>query len=41
MLQGNPSIENYNKSKELFNSDEKSRIVSVIAESKTGNLLNL
>lgn len=35
----NPSIKNYEKSKEMFAKDQKSRLISVIVESKQENLL--
>lgn len=35
----NPSIKNYEKSKVMFAKDQESRLISVIIESKEGNLL--
>ena len=37
----NESIKNYEKAKELFDSDEKSRPISIIAESTGDNLLTI
>ena len=37
----NESIKNYEKAKELFDSDEKTRFISVIAESKGDNLFTI
>ena len=38
---GNPSILNYYKSQEMFKNDEESRLLSIIVESKSDNLLTV
>ena len=37
----NESIQNYEKASDLFDTDEKQRVISIIAESKTDNLFTI